>query len=929
MKNILLFLFCISFIYNASGQANDCFSANAFCSSNQYTFPNATSGSAPSGPNYGCLGQVPRPIWYYMEIGTAGTIRISIQQTSGDVDFAMWGPFSSFSQGCQQIMSGTAPIQSSYSTSSTETLGIGVQGGSNSICSGSGPGQSTPPAAQVGQVYIVLITNFIGTPGNISFNQTSGTGSANCSIVEPCAIDNFTTNISACSSPTSTYSASGTIAINNPPDTGQLIIRDCNGNQFTIASAPFNASSYPYNLSGLNANGSACSLEAYFSDQASTCSATLTYTAPSCSNPCSFSNITANASCQSGSTYTVSGTLNFSNPPSTGQLIVQDCSGNTQTFNPPFNSPLNYSIANLTPNGASCTVTAHFTAQPSCTINTNYTASQLPAVNAGQDVSICQGGSINLTASGADSYLWNTGETTASISVSPSATTTYTVTGTTNGCSADDQITVTVGNSLSLTMSQDVAICEGDSTTISVSGAGSYLWSNGETNSSFSVSPSITTTYNVTGTDASNCTGTGQVTVTVNSLPVVSSDNVAVCEGSSVQIQATGADTYTWFPATYLSSSTGQTVTFSPGTTTVYTITGISAAGCSSTTTVTATANPNPVVEAGNNITECEGNQIILSATGAGIDGNYIWDNGATDHVAFIPPVGSTVYTVTGITSNGCTGTDFLTVTIETIPQLAFTVSQNQNCAPAEAVFSNTGDAGVSCNWIFDNGKTAAGCGDVTQLFPSPGVYGATLTVESSNGCLAALYQDSMVVVDANPIASFTQSPAVVNTTNTLVNFTNNSSGATSYSWSFGDETGTVSSEASPSHNYPEEVERYTVRLVAVSEAGCTDTVYSSVRIQEDLIFYIPNSFTPDNDEFNQIFQPVFTSGFDPFDYTLIIFKTDGVKKYLSHMMQKQDGRVTTELMEITVSKEHTSGKLNSKQLLMMSEKHTQGMLIC
>jgi len=84
MKNkILLVLIFINFCTEIFSQTNTCFTANPFCSSTLYNFPAAPSGNSPSGPNYGCLSTRPRPIWYYMEISTAGTIDILLQQTTG------------------------------------------------------------------------------------------------------------------------------------------------------------------------------------------------------------------------------------------------------------------------------------------------------------------------------------------------------------------------------------------------------------------------------------------------------------------------------------------------------------------------------------------------------------------------------------------------------------------------------------------------------------------------------------------------------------------------------------------------------------------------------------------------------------------------------------------------------------------------------
>ncbi|MFN5418341.1 MAG: hypothetical protein ACK5B9_14885 [Flavobacteriia bacterium] len=170
-----------------------CDVAEPFCSTTAYEFPNATGTAAPSGPNYACLNTVPNPAWYFMKIGTAGTLNLSIsqQRTNGtgiDVDFALWGPFNDLNSGCSSVAAGAAPIQSSFDPSPTETLGIGLLGGSNSNCGGaSGPagktGQSTPPAAVVGDYYLVVLTNYSDQLGEIFFSQTGGTGSCDCNIL--------------------------------------------------------------------------------------------------------------------------------------------------------------------------------------------------------------------------------------------------------------------------------------------------------------------------------------------------------------------------------------------------------------------------------------------------------------------------------------------------------------------------------------------------------------------------------------------------------------------------------------------------------------------------------------------------------------------------------------------------------------------------
>jgi trimeric autotransporter adhesin len=86
-----------------------------------------------------------------------------------------------------------------------------------------------------------------------------------------------------------------------------------------------------------------------------------------------------------------------------------------------------------------------------------------------------------------------------------------------------------------------------------------------------------------------------------------------------------------------------------------------------------------------------------------------------------------------------------------------------------------------------------------------------------------------------------------------------------------------VSTETNPTYTYPNNGEgQYVVTLVATSPLGCTDTATTIIQVYEELIFYVPNTFTPDNDKYNPVFLPIFTSGFDPFDYNLLIFNRWG-----------------------------------------------------
>ncbi len=502
------------------------------------------------------------------------------------------------------------------------------------------------------------------------------------------------------------------------------------------------------------------------------------------------------------------------------------------------------------------------------------TVNPIPTVDAGPDQTICIGASVTLSGSGAATYTWDNGVTNA-ISFAPTATTTYTVTGTSAaGCTSTDQVTVTVNPLPTVNAGIDQTICIGASVTLTTSGAATYSWNNGVTDGA-AFAPAATTTYTVTGTSAAGCVNTDQVTVTVNPLPTVNAGaDQTVCAGTAVTLTASGAATYTW------NNGVTDGTPFTPAATTTYTVTGTSAAGCVNTDQVTVTVNPIPNVFAGNDISICDGQTVTLSGSGAA---TYTWDNGATNGVAFTPAVGTTTYTVTGTSAAGCINTDQVIVVVNPIPVVAFTPDVTQGCAPLTVNFTNTTPNVSNCVWTMSDGSVINGCGTVTNTFTTPGCYDVTLTTTSNNGCVNSLTSTNLICVEGAPNAAFTPSNSILTDDNTNVMFNNNTTGASQYVWSFGDGS-PISTLTDPSHDYQTgDYGNYLVVLVATSPLGCIDSAQATIQIQEPLIYYVPNTFTPDNDNFNQTFKPIFTSGFDPYDYTLYIFNRWGEIIFESH----------------------------------------------
>ncbi|MDX1652568.1 MAG: PKD domain-containing protein [Brumimicrobium sp.] len=340
-----------------------------------------------------------------------------------------------------------------------------------------------------------------------------------------------------------------------------------------------------------------------------------------------------------------------------------------------------------------------------------------------------------------------------------------------------------------------------------------------------------------------------------------------VCEGETIILTANNPDgaNISW------NNGVSDGIVFTPplGTNT-FTVTA-NLSGCIATDQVIVTVHPNPTVSAGNDVLVCEGESVTLTGSGAN---SYSWDNGVSNGISFVPGATQT-YTVTGTTVFGCTGTDNVLVTVEALPQVSFEADNFDGCIPVTVNFTNTSDIpGSQCLWSFGDGSTAVGCGPVTHIYNSVGCFDVSLQVTSANGCTSLYTEQDYICTSGYPIADFTFSPTDITTINPEVNFTNNSWGANTYQWNFGD--GYTSNIEHPSHTYPETEDEYIVQLIAISASGCPDTAYAVINIYEELIFYVPNTFTPDNDDFNEVFKPIFTSGFDPFDYKLLIFNRWG-----------------------------------------------------
>lgn len=346
-------------------------------------------------------------------------------------------------------------------------------------------------------------------------------------------------------------------------------------------------------------------------------------------------------------TVNINPTVTASSVPSSGAV----CNGSTVVLN--GGGAATYSWSGGATNGVAYTpVAGTYTVTGTDANGCTNTATQtitinaLPAVTASAGSTVCAGSSVTLNGGGAVTYSW-TGGITDGVAFTASSTQTYTVTGTdANGCSNTATALVTVNTLPNVSVNGTTAVCTGDATTLSGSGASTYSWTGGITDG-VAFTPSGTQTYTVTGTDANGCSNTAIATVTVNSLPAVTANaNSTVCSGSSVTLNGGGAANYSW------TGGITDGVAFTATSTQTYTVTGTDANGCSNTATTTVSVNPLPATPT---VTQ-NGTDLVSSAA----SGNQWYYNGspiAGETNPTITPTQNGNYTVVVTDANGCSAT--------------------------------------------------------------------------------------------------------------------------------------------------------------------------------------------------------------------------------------------------------------------------------
>jgi gliding motility-associated-like protein len=434
--------------------------------------------------------------------------------------------------------------------------------------------------------------------------------------------------------------------------------------------------------------------------------------------------------------------------------------------------------------------------------------------NLGPNTSICPGQSISLqTSTSFNSYVWNNGQTTASITVNAPGV--YWV-DVPSGCTTvRDSIVIGLHN-FPFSIGPDLTICQGDVANVIATGQfSSVTWSNGSTSNSIQVAgPGI---YSATAVSSNGCVA--QDTMLVSQNPsVFSAFSDSVCLGYNYSFNGQqlnqagvyvdtlqnvlGCDSIVTLQLSIvqpLSSNisasicSGDTYLFNGQSVTnagQYSVTMPSSFGCDSTVQLTLSLNPLPIVNVEDTLV-CSGTNLTLFASGAQ---SYVWNvpqnpNGSIT----VAPVQTTAYEVYGIDALGC-------------------------ISPIQ-----------------------------------------TLTV----------------AIDPTPLPNFYMDPDQVEIDDPTITIFNVTTGNNQSTWTILGNS-FVNNQSSFDYQLPFQEGNYTVQLLSETAIGCRDSLTLSASVQDNISLYVPNCFTPDVEEYNNTFLPVFSTGFEPKNYALVVLNRWG-----------------------------------------------------
>ena len=577
-------------------------------------------------------------------------------------------------------------------------------------------------------------------------------------------------------------------------------------------------------------------------------------------------------------TYTVTTTL-ATNPglcPTNDQITVTIFPQYTNTVNQTVCNASSYSFNGqiLTQPGTYVdTLTAIQGCDSIVTLNLTFVNSQ---ANAGPDIFICSNevGNLGQSPIAGYNYSWSPATNLSASNVSnPSVTANnvsgtpivqnYTLTTTSIAnpglCPATDQVQVTIYPKYITNITD--TLCNG----------GPYLF-NGQ-------SISQTGIYVDSLTSINGCDSIFNLNIVISSDPQFTVNDTSICIGNSLTLapqNSQGSYNYTWTPQMSVPSSIGA-MTWNPTTSNEYFLLATNNVGCTHLDSLNLTVNPLPVIGLQSSAAAlCPDETLTLTASGAA---SYSWSGPGVIPTAgnsqSIFPTGSGVFQVIGYTNAGCA--DSIQSNFLLYPSPVLTATPDQ-----EICLGEMAEISVSGADTYD--WTPASLSG-TQVFVSPTITTAYQIIGFNQfNCTDTVL--STVVVHPNPVAQIGAEPSLLTSDSPEVTFSNLSIGQQISIWNFGDGVITQDPSSSIEYQYPFEEGDYNVELLVISEFGCRDSISQLIQVKGDVLYYVPNAFTPDGDEHNNQFMPVFTSGFVPGSYQFDVYNRWGELVFTSQNPQ-------------------------------------------
>lgn len=368
--------------------------------------------------------------------------------------------------------------------------------------------------------------------------------------------------------------------------------------------------------------------------------------------------------------------------------------------------------------------------------------------------------------------------------------------------------------------------------------------------------------YQVTVTDFKGCSSVAAAFV-ADPDPVVlqTAGPPVACIGQQVVLSAsasggTGPFTFHWD-----NGETGDSIFVSPVVSMIYNVTVIDANGC--------TASPQPVqvmvhppltlhIDSLPEI--CGGEGVLLSSSASGGNGGpyfYNWNDSAIlVSTTVVRPTDDSLFVLT--VTDGCSQpvTGNVAINVNPLPVVQFIPQQISGCMPVSVSFQNLFPvpSGSSYSWDLDDNFTSSD--SIAQhVYESPGLFNVSLVITTPEGCAASMNVENAVEVFGFPVADFSQSSNTVSVFTPDISFYDESDGAYSWMWDFGDGS-VMSGVANPVHQYGDSG-TYVIQLVVTGEGGCPDTAWGTVRVEPEFTIFIPNAFTPNGDGRNDSFTAI------------------------------------------------------------------------